>query len=107
MPAITSASGEDQVPGRDTVLVLGHDFWKRGLYAVVAYQVARRTREIVGLVLSFAAGRVLSANLGTPSLDALLFSVVAVGLLLTTLLAAAIPSHRAARVDPMQALRQD
>ena len=108
-----------------------------GLYAVVAYQVARRTREIgirmaigadrvqvmtmilkqaaamggtgviVGLVLSFAAGRALSASLGTPSLDPLLFSVVAVGLLLTTRLAAAIPSHRAARVDPMQALRQD
>jgi hypothetical protein len=109
-----------------------------GLYAVVAYQVARRTREIgirmalgadrtgvmrmilkqaaaigltgvgIGLVLSFAGSRVLSASImATPGFDPVLFTLVALGLLLTTVLAAAIPARRASRVDPMVALRQD
>jgi predicted permease len=109
-----------------------------GLYAVVAYQVARRTREIgirmalgadqpqvmkmilrqaavmglagvaIGLVLSFAGSRVLSASvMATPGFDPVLFTLVPLGLLLTTLLAAAIPARRAAGVDPMVALRQD
>jgi macrolide transport system ATP-binding/permease protein len=106
-----------------------------GLYAVVAWQVAGRTREIgirmaigadrlevvkmiliqagrmsitgvaIGLALSFAATRVL--NKALPPLDPWLFVAVPLALLLTTLLAAAIPSRRAARVDPMVALRQD
>jgi predicted permease len=109
-----------------------------GLYAVVAYQVARRTREIgirmalgadrpqvmklilkqaatmgftgvaIGLVLSFAGSRLLSASvMATPSFDPVLFTLVPLCLLLTTLLAAAIPARRATRVDPMLALRQD
>jgi len=109
-----------------------------GLYAVVAYQVARRTREIgirmalgadrpqvmqmilkqaaamgftgigIGLVLSLAASRALSASvMATPAFDPLLVTLVPLGLLLTTLLAAAIPARRASRVDPMVALRQD
>jgi len=108
-----------------------------GLYAVVAYQVARRTREIgirmaigadrprvmrmvlkqaaamgaagvgLGLAVSFAGGRALSAGLGVPAFDAVLFGLVPAGLLLTTVLAAAVPARRAARVDPMVALRQD
>jgi predicted permease len=109
-----------------------------GLYAVVAYQVARRTREIgirmalgadrpqvmklilkqagmmgltgvgIGLVLSFVGSRALSASvMATPGLDPVLFTLVPVGLLLTTLVAAAIPARRATHVDPMRALRQD
>jgi macrolide transport system ATP-binding/permease protein len=109
-----------------------------GLYAVVAYQVARRTREIgirmalgadrpqvmrlilrqaatmgltgvaIGLVLSLAAGRALTASLmATPALDPVLVTLVPLGLLATTLVAAAIPARRASRVDPMVALRQD
>jgi ABC-type antimicrobial peptide transport system permease subunit len=103
----------------------------------VAYQVARRTREIgirmaigadrrqvmkmvltqaaamgltgvgMGLVLSFLGGRALSVGLGAPAFDLALFSLVPLALLLTTLIAAAIPARRAAKVDPMQALRQD
>jgi predicted permease len=109
-----------------------------GLYAVVAYQVARRTREIgirmalgagrpavikmivkqaavmgvsgvcIGLVFSIAGNRALSGSLvEVPAADPLLFSLILVGVLLTTLLAAAIPAQRAARVDPIVALRQD
>jgi predicted permease len=109
-----------------------------GLYAVVAYQVARRTREIgirmalgadrpqvmqlilrqaaamgltgviAGLGLSLLASRALSASVvATPSFDPLLVTLVPLGLLLTTLLAAAIPARRASRVDPIVALRQD
>jgi len=109
-----------------------------GLYAVVAYQVVRRTREIgirmaigadprqvmkmvlkqsatmgitgvgIGVIVSFAAGRALTASaLGVPAFDPVLFSSIPVGLLLVTLLAAAIPARRAAQIDPMQALRHD
>jgi predicted lysophospholipase L1 biosynthesis ABC-type transport system permease subunit len=109
-----------------------------GLYAVVAYQVARRTREIgirmalgadrpqvmrmilkqaaamgftgvaIGLIASLAGGRALSASvMATPGFDPLLVTLVPLGLLVTTLLAAAIPALRAAGVDPMVALRQD
>jgi ABC-type antimicrobial peptide transport system permease subunit len=108
-----------------------------GLYAVVAYQVARRTREIgirmalgadwkkivrmigqqaaimglagigAGLILSLAAEKVLTASLKLPAFDPMLFVLVPLGLLLTTVLAAAIPARKAARIDPMLALRQD
>ena len=108
-----------------------------GLYAVVAYQVEGRSREIgirmavgaertqvvsmilkqaavmsgigtvIGVVLSLAATRALRAGPLLSALDPLLFSLVPLGLLVTTLLAAAIPARRAARIDPIQALRQD
>jgi ABC-type antimicrobial peptide transport system permease subunit len=112
-----------------------------GLYGVMSFLVAQRTREIgirmalgatpgavARLVLAHAArwtaaGAVLGA-IGSlwaaRLLDALLFHVSAkdpwtlasviagaIAVLLGTALAAAwIPSRRAARVDPMQALRQ-
>ena len=108
-----------------------------GLYAVVAYQVARRTREIgirmaigadraqvvrmvlrqaavlgvagvtAGVALSFAVGQALTAGLQVPPFDPLLFALVSAALLLTTVSAAAIPARRAAHVDPLLALRQE
>lgn len=108
-----------------------------GLYAVVAYQVNRRTREIgirmaigadrgdvvrmvlknaavlgttgvaIGVVVSFAGGRALAAGLGIPAFDPMLFALVPVLLVLTTMVAAAIPARRASRIDPILALRQD
>jgi predicted permease len=108
-----------------------------GLYAVMAYQVARRTREIgirmaigaarpqvmkmilkqagtmaatgacIGMLLCFAGSLALTIGMGAPSFDPVLFALVPIGLLLTTLLAAAIPARRAARIDPMRALRQE
>jgi putative ABC transport system permease protein len=109
-----------------------------GIYAVVAYQVARRTREIgvrmaigadsrqvmrmilmqagalgvagvgIGAVLSVAAGRALAASaIGVPAFNFALFNSVTAGVLLVTLLAAAIPARRAARIDPIRALRED
>jgi ABC-type antimicrobial peptide transport system permease subunit len=107
-----------------------------GLYAVVAYQVGRRTREIgirmalgaarlqvmqmilrqaafmggggicIGLAFSFAVVRAVESGLNVKS-DPTLFWLLPAALFLTTLLAAAVPARRASRVDPQQALRQD
>lgn len=106
-----------------------------GLYGVIAYSVNRRVRElgiraalgahpsaIVGMViregmllvavgavlgaaLAYAAARVLSGVLFVPPFDPVSF-VVATGVLtLSALLANLLPAWRAARVDPMVALR--
>ena len=108
-----------------------------GLYAIVAYQVSRRTREIgirmaigavhgqvlrmivgraavmgvtgvaIGTIICFVAGRGLTSALGTPPFDPLLFAAVPIALLGTTLLASLVPARRAATIDPQAALRQD
>jgi len=108
-----------------------------GLYAVVSYQVARRTREIgirmaigaqrfqvlkmilmhaggmgavgavIGLVLSVVISRGIAQSLGLSPFNPVVFGVLAVGLVVTTLLAAAVPARRASQIDPQQALRQD
>lgn len=109
-----------------------------GLYGVMAFTVAARTREIgirmalgahrprvlglflrdgarlmlvgggIGVLLALALGRlVASAIEGVPSSDPL--SLVAVALVLTAvaLVASYLPARRAARVDPMVALRSE
>ena len=109
-----------------------------GLYGVVSYAVARRTREVgirtalgagsgsvvwmltrggmrlvlvggaVGMVLAALLSNLLSRLLyGVPALDPLTFAGVPLVLGAVALMAAWVPAMRAARVDPVNALRSD
>jgi putative ABC transport system permease protein len=108
-----------------------------GLYAVVSYQVTQRTREIgirmalgaerrqviqmflqrsgamslagvaIGLAVSMAAHAADDSQIMPSPYDPTLLVLVSMGMLLTTLVAAAIPARRASRIDPQKALRQD
>ena len=109
-----------------------------GLYGVVSFLVAQRTREIgvrmalgatpaavarlvlghaarwtltgaaLGVIGSFFAARWLEAMLFHVSArDPWILAAAVGGLCATAMLAAWLPSRRAARVDPMQALRQE
>jgi predicted permease len=111
-----------------------------GLYGLVAYFVARRTREIgiriavgartasiLGLVLrhglmltalgvvlgvigSVAAGGLLQGLFQNPSntgIDLGTYLLVVPSLVAVTTLAAYVPARRAARIDPLKALRQE
>jgi predicted permease len=107
-----------------------------GLYGVVAFAVAQRTREIgirvalgaqraeilklmlrqgmmlagigllIGLPLAFAAGKLISGFLlGAGAADPFVFVAASLSLVVVTLVASYVPARRAARVDPMVALR--
>ena len=109
-----------------------------GLYGVVAYSVARRTREVgvrmalgarsgdvlrlvlghglrlavagvaLGVLGAVVATRVLSSLLyGVSAADPLAFALGALVLLGVALLANLVPALRAARVDPLIALRHE
>lgn len=109
-----------------------------GLYAVVAFHTARRTRDFgirialgaspqrilgqvlreglllaacgaaIGLGLSRAAGRALHSILyGLSPTDGLTYVSVLALLAVISLTACYVPARRAARTDPMQALRED
>ena len=117
--------------------VLGLGLAAVGLYGLMSYSTGRATRDIgirialgadrigmqhlmlrhgarlvvigiaVGLVLSVAASNALrSLFLGSPA-DPLTFTIVPAFLLGVGLLATYLPARRAARVDPVVALRHD
>jgi predicted permease len=109
-----------------------------GIYAVMAFSVSQRRREIgvrvalgaagaqivrlfvrqglrlaaagiaIGLVLAGAAGQLLSSMFfGVSIVDAVPVVAVALVLAAAALVASWIPARRAARIDPMAALRAD
>jgi predicted permease len=109
-----------------------------GLYGVVGYSVARKSREVgirmslgaepgrvvwevlrsgmflatvgvgVGLVLALVGARVLQSLLfGVNAFDVVTFTVVPLGLMALTALAAYLPARRASRVDPVRALKAE
>jgi len=62
----------------------------------------------VGLICAFGGTRLLKSILyGVSAIDPITFTVVALLLTLVALLACWLPAHRAARVDPMIALRNE
>lgn len=109
-----------------------------GIYAVVSYAVAQRTREIgiraalgarpdqlkrmfighglliagagvaSGILASLVLMRFMTALLfGVVPLDRPTYAAVAVVLMMAAAVASYIPAHRAARVDPLVALRYE
>jgi predicted permease len=108
-----------------------------GLYGLVAYTASRQTREIgirlaigaqrssvltmvmrqglllalsgigLGVLASFGAERLLNSIFSGGGTDPVSYLLVAIALLAVTALAAYIPARRAARVDPMRALRYE
>jgi predicted permease len=109
-----------------------------GLYGVIAYAVARRTREIgirmalgatrgrvvqlvlrevagfatvgigIGVAAAVAGGRWVESELfGVRSADPVVLAGAAAALALVALAAGGLPARRAARLDPMAALRHE
>ena len=108
-----------------------------GVYGVISYSASQRTHEIgirmavgaepmqiltlvfrqgllivgiglaVGIVAAFASARVLKGFLVVSATDPLTYITVAVALTLVALSACYIPARRAAKVEPMVALRYE
>jgi ABC-type antimicrobial peptide transport system permease subunit len=106
-----------------------------GLYGLVAYSVACRTREIgirmaigasqgsvlrlvlkqglvlalsgiaIGLLIAVLAGKAVMAAFYTTNVDLLSYILVPLVLLAVTLIASCIPARRASLVEPTRALR--
>jgi len=63
---------------------------------------------LIGAALAVGAGKLLQGMLfGVPATDPLTFAVIGVLLMVVALLASAIPAFRAARIDPIKALRTE
>jgi len=108
-----------------------------GIYGVMAYSVAQRTREIgirmalgaehasvlrmvlrhgvkltalgvaIGLATAFGTTRLIANLLYVSATDGAAFLAVSVAIAAVALLASFLPARRAARVDPLVALRQE
>jgi putative ABC transport system permease protein len=84
-----------------------------GIYGVMSYSVARRTHEIgvriaIGIGAAIGLTRLIANWLyGVKPVDPLTFTVVSLALIGVGLLASYIPARRAARVDPVVALRYE
>jgi predicted permease len=63
---------------------------------------------VLGLIASTGAAQLIQSLLyGTPALDPAVYILVSVTLLLTAIVACAVPAWRASRLDPMTALRME
>jgi len=63
---------------------------------------------LIGAALAAGAGKLLQGMLfGVPATDPLTFAVIGVLLMAVALVASAIPAFRAARIDPIRALRAE
>jgi len=108
-----------------------------GVYGVMAYSVTQRTHEIgirmalgaahadvlrmvlrhgfrltlfgvaIGLAAAFGVTRLIASLLYVSPTDALTFTGISTLLALVAILASLLPARRAARVDPLVALRQE
>jgi len=77
-------------------MVLGGAFWQVG------------SGLVLGIPLAIGAGLLMAGQLfGVTPWDPIVFSAAPVVLVLAALIAAAIPAHRAAAVDPADALRTE
>jgi putative ABC transport system permease protein len=82
----------------------------RGVLCLVLMQAGRLALAglAIGLALSFATNRLLASQLfGLSPHDPLLLMAVSVILLLVALVASFLPARRAAKIDPMEALRYE
>lgn len=82
----------------------------RDVTSLVLEQALRQalTGAAIGLVLALGVGRILASTLPSmPAFDVLAFAAALPCVVLACVLAAFLPSRRAVRVDPTQALRSD